>query len=407
MSPRRLGLQILCKSKTPIEHIMNFWPTLPLVVQYRNSKPKSLSRNIVAALRHPDRVCKIELDVTGSTIGSIVELIQEPFLSLERIQITSKDATRLPVLTAFLGGSAPRLVEIVLWGVAIPFPALRRLLLSTNNLINLELWNILNTCYFPPDALVTCLPALAHLKFLRVGFAFPAPRPSSSWAHLPLERPTLPSLLFFKFRGTSEYLEGVVARIDFPYLATFSMNFFNKLVFEVPQLCRFIPRAGKLQPFSDAVIYIYEDYIRVTLMRRGERKRTIGECCLGIRCKQLDWQLSFMTQIFSQLSLLLSNVKTLAIEGSSLPPTGQEDMDPTQWLDLLQPFTNMRQIRVVEGLVPGIVQALATEDMAAGILPSLSSLHLKGFRQSLSLVEAAERFVTLRKLSGRSINLYS
>ncbi|KAH9980530.1 hypothetical protein BJV74DRAFT_102136 [Russula compacta] len=116
MSPRRLGLRILCKSKAPMEHIMDFWPTLPLVVRYKNPKPSSLNKNIVAALRRPNRVCEIDLNVTSVTIGPIVELIQEPFLSLERLkmQIMRNSALAPPVFTRFLGGSSPRLEEIEL-----------------------------------------------------------------------------------------------------------------------------------------------------------------------------------------------------------------------------------------------------------------------------------------------------
>jgi hypothetical protein len=68
----------------------------------------------------------------------------------------------------------------------------------------------------------------------------------------------------------------------------------------------------------------------------------------------------------------------------------------------------VREVRVIKDLVPAVVQALATdsEDMATGMLPSLSSLDLGKFRESPSLVEAAEQFVAMRELSGRSIHLY-
>ncbi|KAH9980531.1 hypothetical protein BJV74DRAFT_856357 [Russula compacta] len=46
------------------------------------------------------------------------------------------------------------------------------------------------------------------------------------------------------------------------------------------------------------------------------------------------------------------------------------------------------------------------EDMATAMLARLASLHLKGFRQSPSMVEAAELFAAMRERSGRSIRLY-
>jgi hypothetical protein len=86
--------------------------------------------------------------------------------------------------------------------------------------------------------------------------------------------------------------------------------------------------------------------------------------------------------------------------------TGKEEVDPTQWLELLQPFTHVTEVYVLnDRLVPVIVQALVTEDMAAGVLPELTSLHLSGYRKSSSVAKAAEQFVATRKLSGRTVNL--
>lgn len=81
-------------------------------------------------------------------------------------------------------------------------------------------------------------------------------------------------------------------------------------------------------------------------------------------------------------SPLLSSVRILNIEKdySSELPTGEEDVDSTQWLELFQQFSHVRLVSVdVEQLVQGIVQALVTEDVAEGILPELTSLGLGGF----------------------------
>src|SRR5216683_3207558 len=120
-SPRRLGLQILCKSGAPIGHILDSWPTLPLVVRFKGSpKSKFLPNNIDVALRHPDRVYDISIGVTSSIIGSLIEVVQEPFPALKKIEITSKDSTETPVLQVgeFLGGFAPLLEGIELDGIA-------------------------------------------------------------------------------------------------------------------------------------------------------------------------------------------------------------------------------------------------------------------------------------------------
>jgi hypothetical protein len=62
-------------------------------------------------------------------------------------------ATVLP--DSFLGGCAPRLRELVL--ICVPFPGLPKLLLSTNNLVELRLESIPHSGYVPPEAMVTSL----------------------------------------------------------------------------------------------------------------------------------------------------------------------------------------------------------------------------------------------------------
>ena len=84
-------------------------------------------------------------------------------------------------------------------------------------------------------------------------------------------------------------------------------------------------------------------------------------------------------------------------------PTGVEDVDSPQWLELFQPFRHVTQVHVWERrLVPGIVQALVGE---AGVLPELDSLHLSGYRGSPSVVKDAEQLVSTRRLAGHAVRL--
>ena len=406
-SPRRLDLQILCKSAksgAPMKQILRTWPTLPLVLRYRgNARSKLLPNNVMIALRHPDRVCEINFILTSSIIGSIAKVVQVPFVALKSIQMTSKDAEEPPVLGDFLGGSAPLLERIDLGCIAVPFPAIRRLVLSTNHLYRLWLVKIPNTCYFSPEDIVTCLSALVQLKDLFVGFRSPASRPNPSMTRPPApERATLSSLVILVFYGASEYLEGFVARIDCPSLTTLGIKYFNQLIFEIPQLVQFISRVDGLKSPGEVIVQPAKMYSTLSL-RRGTRRR--WECYFRLPCSQLDWQLSFSTQILHELSPLLCGVHVLSIVKSSIPLIGKEDVDPTQWLELFHPLSQTSNIRVsVEELVTDIMRALVSEDMVAGILPRLTSLHLEGYRKSTFAVEAADRFVAMRKLAGHNIH---
>jgi hypothetical protein len=413
ISPRRLRLQILCKSGAPIEPILHTWPTLPIVVRYKGSrKPKLLPSNIVAAFRHPDRICDIDIGVTSSVLESMVDAMQWPLPLLERVRITSNESTGHSVIPSpgiFMGGSTPRLQNVYLDGIVFPFPELRRLLFSSNHLVEIRLCNITDSGYFSPHALVSGLSALTRLKRLEIHFhrSTSIPTQHNTDPPPPVERASLPSLTFLAFHGVSRYLEGVAARIDFPSLTFVIIKFLNEFIFEIPQLCRFIGRVDALKSPNEVIVKPSQDNSSITFTQRGERRRNLGELFLVISGGPLDWQLSSTTQIFTQLSPLLSNVKILAFGKYPSAPAIEDDVDPTQWLELFRPFSSVWNVRVTEKLVPDVALALGglSEDAAPGVLPALITLTLEGHRDHPFVQDAAQRFVAQRQVSGRRIYL--
>ena len=358
----------------------------------------------MVALRRPDRLCEIDLHLTSSMFASIVEMTQKPCPLLEIIRITVK-ARRSSTLehNAFLGGSAPHLREIKLDGFPLPFPKIRRVLLSTNNLVELHLANIPNNVYFSPSDLVSGLSTSDQLKWLTVDFHSPPFSPPPSMTRPPPRRNTLPSLVSLDFHGASEYLEVFIARVELPALRDIAIRLFNDMLFEIPKSCRLIPCLNALRSPARTIVKHSVDSVGVYFDGEVRFSKT---CFFKTSCRQLDWQLSFVTQILSQLSSLLSSVHLLDIQSEELP-TGEEDVDSTQWLELFQPFTHVTEVHVREKLVPGIVQALAAEDMTAEVLPELAWLRLDQYRSSPSVMKAAGQFVATRKLSGRTIFLSS
>jgi hypothetical protein len=412
ISPRRLDLRILCKYGAPIESILGSWPTFPLVIKFdaiRKSLAKPMPRNILIALRCSDRICNINLSVTSSMAGPIVELIQKPCPVLEKLRLTVKDAmgpSDIPIHGTFLGGSAPHLREIELHGIALPFPAIRRVLLSTNSLAELDLSNVPNAVYFSPEDLITTLSTLDQLKRLAIGFHSPTSRPAPSMTHPSYRHTTLPSLKVLDFHGASEYLEEFVAQIQLPSLCKITIKLFNQIFFEIPQFSQFIPHQNSNLLGSPTLVLVTLSAESVSVFLIQNENASPDEYCdLGTSCRRLDWQLSFVTQILNQLSPLLFSVAKLTFITHSEMPTGREDVDPSQWLELFQLFTHVREIHVFEQLVPDIVQALITEAMFIGVLPELTSLSLNGYRKSPSVAKAAEEFVTTRRVSGRTVSL--
>ena len=434
LSPRRLDLQVLCKYGAPIESILGSWPTLPLVVRHTGigfwSKHESLPDNVILSLRRPHRLCEIDVVLPRSLIEPIVEAIQEPLQRIECIRVTIEDGTGPPMLVreAFLGGSAPHLREIKLDGISFCFPTIRQVLLSTSNLVELHLANIPDDFYISPDELVTGLSTLVQLKRLTVGFHSPAPLPSSSMTRL-FERITLPSLASLNFRGESEYLEEFVDRIDLPALGTIIIELFNDTLFDIPRFCQFIPYLNSILPPTSVTMIHSGRSVSVSFSpSRKSAYATEYDYVFVTSCGQVDWQLSFATQILSQLSLLLSSVQELTIESGDGFPTGEEDVDSTQWLELFRLFTHVKWVNIKKSeFTSGVVRTLVSEDMTTEVLPELTSLFLQGYHKvsyystpkfflqgyhkvsyysnPQSVAIAAEQFVATRRLSGLTIDL--
>ena len=292
MSPRRLDLRILCKPGAPIEKILASWPTLPLVaILDAGWKRERIPRNVMFALRRPDRLCQIDLHLTSSMLASIVNVIQKPCQALESIRITVKAPTGSSMLVrnTFLGGFAPHLREIKLDGIAFPFSSLQQVLLSTNNLVELHLANIPNDAYFSPNDIVTGLSTLLQLKRLTVDFHSVPSSLTPSMTRPPPRRTTLSSLVSLNFHGASGYLEEFVAQIELPALSKIAIRLFNDIFFEIPEFSKFIPRLNALKSPTRVVVKHSVDFVGVHFEDVEEGKSSNENCFLGTSCRQLDW----------------------------------------------------------------------------------------------------------------------
>ena len=249
-SPLRLDLRILCTHGTHVRKNLDVWPTIPIHIEYFYDRTIEHIEedSLIVALWHTDRVSSICFEQLGQPTGArllrkMVTVMQVPFPALTHlilsIDISKDDPVLVPVLPSeFLGRSAPCLQKIVLIG--IPFPALPVLLLSTSHLVKLHLYNIPQTGYIPPKAMVAALTMLTMLEDLTIGFQSPASRPDQMRLP-PITRTVLPALTFFNFYGVRKYLEDFVVRINAPQLHMIWTIYFNQFIdFEIPQLWRFI-----------------------------------------------------------------------------------------------------------------------------------------------------------------------
>ena len=399
-SPHRLNLKILCTPRTPVRKNLDIWPPFPIVIDYwRGVTPKCVD-DVITALEHFDRVCDVSLSVTGSKLEKIITVMQEPFPVLKSLHIVSSNSQdgSVPVLPAnFLGGSAPCLQEMYLFG--IPFPALPTLLSSTD-LVALELCKIPPIGYFSPEALVVGLAASPRLETFLLGFQFNTSHPRRI-PPPPVTRTVLPALTYFHFRGGSEYLEDLVARIDGPQLRDIHINYFNQLVdFQVAPLAKFIDRRigpkSKLRrtarvTFSSGQVSFDEFHRQSYPSEPNLRHMTT------ILCEGIDWQVSHMAQVLSQFSATLSNVVHLELNTYRYCPP--EDTD-VEWVHLLHQFSALQALNVSRDIAGHVALALEGIAMVAEVLPSLGLIYLNG--QPASTVE---KFVAARRLSDRPVTV--
>ena len=399
-SPRRLGLELLCKARTPVRETSDIWPPLPIII-WTAFNEKWGDDNIIAALEHNDRICSITVSfVPSSQWENVLEALHQPFPSLDFLQLACKDET-LPVLPdSFLGGSAPNLERLVL--DHIPFPGLPKLLLSATHLVHLHLYRIPHSGYISPEVMVTCLSVLTRLKSFLIGFESPQSRPDRRRPP-PQTRTLLPILDSLRFQGVSEYLEDLVARIDVPLLNDLNITFLHQLIFEIPQLNQFISRTPKFIAFDKAYVQFGNRLVSVALP-----PKSVSELGLvfEIICDQSDWQLSSLAQLcsFSFPQALIPAVERLyIIDEVRSQLRWQGDIESDQWLELLQPFTGVKEFYISRGFAPRItpaLQELAEEWVTEASLPALKTIFLQGEHLSGS---AIEHFIAARQLAGHPI----
>jgi hypothetical protein len=185
-----------------------------------------------------------------------------------------------------------------------------------------------------------------------------------------------------------------VARIDAPLLNGLDITFFHQLIFDTPQLARFVARTTNgTQPPVEARILFSFCNAEVTFPWR--------RFSLTIKCRQLDWQLLSLAQVCS-LSFpetFIPTVEHLYISNSDLH--WQDDIEDSQWLEVFHPFTAVKYLYLSKGLASRIVHAL--QELAGEVLPSLQNLILQDLHPSGPAQGAIEKFVAARQRTGHPI----
>jgi hypothetical protein len=394
--------------------MQHIWPALPIVIEdwklcEHPLLPMENVDNVVAAFRHRDRIYEIDLDpLPLFFLDWITPMMHESFPTLTFLTLRSQVESTTVLPDSFLGGCAPRLLDLTLDG--IPFPGLPKLLLSTNKLVELCLRNIPRVGYISPEAMVTCLSSLTNLRTLALGFDPCGSRSDDLIRSLPSSTSTrvdLPTLFDFQFNGDHDYIEDFVTRINAPLLCDVQMSFIYQPLFDVTQLSQFIGRTEGFDVFHQAYMTFYQGAIFI----RFENAVHITSLELKIACIELEPQLSSLAQVCHQISSpILLSMEHLEIVVDFPPPYNWDTYtENTLWLwsRLLQPFTALRDLYLPQELAFRVVRALQqSKESSEEVLPALRSIFVEG-NLSLWDVQAAIRpFIAARQDSGHPVAIH-
>ena len=402
-SPRFLNLQLVCRTRTPARDMLEVWPALPLIVSHLNYHIGSVD-NIIAALECSERVYRISLNIVwGSEL--VLAAMQQPFPELTNLDLTSYNnqfnKTMAVVPDSFLGGSAPRLEYFSLFG--IPFPGLPELLLSATHLVTLRLENIPHSGYISPDRMVAVLSTLTKLERLSLGFE-PRPYPDpASQRPPPSTRSVLPRLTSFEFMGVSKYLDDLVACIDASRLNVLDITFCNNIVFDTPQLVRFISHTPKAKALESVYITLQDWSASIDFSSPTSRR---GLFKVEILCRGLDLQVSSLEQVFTSCLPPLSILEDLYFnEDAGSPPDRKDSVENGQWLELFRPFIAVKNLYLSENLAIRIAPALQelVEGRTTDVLPALQNIFLMGLDLSGSVHENIGKLVAAQQAANRPI----
>ena len=438
-SSRRLNLRLVCSSRTPVRDTIDIWPELPLHIEVdwlnlprlpMEGSPSSSSLsggvedlrggddgdvlsskvaddadqkeldNIVAALERRDRVDDIRLllsdDHHASTIEKVFAAMQEPFPKLKSLHIHARGPS-VEIVTVFPDSFlAPRLQNLEL--ICSPFPGLPKLLLSATHLVDIHLQDIPHSGYFSPEAMVTALSTLTSLKMLFLKFVSPQSRPDrESRRPPPLTRSILPVLTLLVLHGVIEYINDFLARIDAPRIYELVLVFFNQIVFDAPQVIQFINRTPTFKAPEKAHV-AFQDDTPVVSLTYGPGYGS-GFVRVGVRCTELDWQISSMEQVCTWCLPSLSTLEDLYVEATGWKADRQDNIENALWLELLQPFAVVKNLYLSEQVTPHIVPAM--EELVGGrateLLPALQNIFLRGLEASGPVQKGIEKFVAARQ----------
>jgi hypothetical protein len=376
-------------------------PPLPLVIDYERTDITAEDEEaILLALEQRDRVRRIRLYTSVLQLQKLIMAIDGEYPILEYLILEDAPEDRRTVLILPETLQTPRLRHLA---INCSIPIRSPLLGMAAGLVILSLALDHPSTYFQPTILLQSLSLMPQLEILLIFFNFPVPNRdverqlmrSPIMTHV-----TLPNLRSFAFQAVSFYSEAVLSRITASRLEDFQIAYPKQLTFSVPELVQFMGRTENLR-FDRAEFNFYGERVYVEV---NQTNMPVDAFSMNVECWHLDWQVSSVAQIFNALSQIFSAVEhlTLAHEVHSQSSEEHNEVDRTEWRKLLRSFSNVKALRIDDGLIRELSRCLSLEDgeHPLEVLPELQELTYSG---SGNANDAFTSFIDARKNAGRPV----
>ena len=404
-----LGLSLLCTYGTPVAHMLEHSPPLPLVVGYFK-KGHELTRvttdeeGIILTLKQHGRVRRIRLTNVATIMQKLSVVMDKEYPILESLHIVPPIEDKRRILRFPETLQAPHLRELRLQSFALPIGC--QLLTTSVGLVTLHLSMVNPSTYFHPNTLIQWISLMPRLETLIMYFKFSIPHRDveSQLTHAPIITPiTLPNLHFLNFRGVCSYSEALVHQITTPRLQKLEIDFFDQQTFSIPRLLQLI-NTTEFGLFSARFTFFDTKAGVGVYTTPGETK--VHAISITVKRWRLQEQVSSMAQISDSLSQIFTAVEHLALEHEvQCRPSGEHnELDPTEWRKLLRPFSKVKTLRIHKRLVKGLSRCLGSEngELPLELLPELHEITLYG---SGDARDAFTSFIDARRNAGLPVTL--
>ena len=381
-SPIRLDLHLVCTNGTPITTMLAYSPPWPLIIYYPGRPGDAMGKdkpNVLFALQHRERVGRVHLTMPTANLPTLLNAMDGEYPALQRLVVRSNPSR--PVAASDTGVAlptklfAPLLRSLTLSNVRLP--ASSELLLRAEGLVTLDLLHIADTPELHPTHLVTQLARMTQLERLVIHHRTALPRRAVERT-FSNARTTLPSLKLLSFRGSSTYLEGILARLNAPALQTLFVDLFAQLTFDIPYLVRFVRAASAAEGgfrFYAAELHFDSETACVLLDPQARSTARINPVQLRVSCRAFDWQLAALAQICEALAPLFAHVGGLTLGLHTNPGLDTEsnlESRRAQWHALLRAFGGTKTLQLAGPRAGHLLRELLP--LPAELLPALQEL---------------------------------